>query len=431
MRKSIIFVLLFVFVLGFAFANGSSESAASDGKPTISMTWWGDTKRNEVYIQVIEEFEKANPEVVVEKPFATWANYFDKLSTQVAGGVAPDVIGMHQRYVSEYSQRGVLLDLQPFVDSGVLDLSDIPQSIIDAGKVNGVLYMIPQGLSGQAVSYYTKTFDDLGLEYPDMNWTWDEFVATLEEIQVAAKAQDKTKFWPCTDFSNDFYNFSFWVRSHGENLFTEDGQLGFSKETMISWFDFWSDLRDKGLIVDAATSAEYVGIPLEQSLLATGQVAISMMPISQVNLYEVLVDKGEYHLIRIPRIAGGLNPEYISGAFYTVNSKSKNPELAVSLINFFVNDPTAQSIFKQEQGMPPANKAVAILAETANRAEKESIDFIQKALIPNATPEPYPPAGYNEVNSNYVNFANAVAFGQMSSTQATDEFFAVCESILN
>ena len=433
-KKSIAMLLALLMVVSAVFAGGSKEAAteeSDDGTVTISMTWWGDTKRNEVYNQVIDEYEKANPGVKVERPFSTWSNYFDRLSTQIAGGVAPDVMGMHQRYASEYAGRGALLDLQPYVDSGVLDLSDVPQSVIDTGRINGTLYMLPQGITGSGISYFTKTFDDLGVEYPDVDWTWDDYVACLEEIKAAADAAGKTNFWPSTDFSNDFYNFSYWVRAKGENLFSEDGQLGFTKESMQEWFDMWADLRERDLIVDASTSAEYVGIPLEQSLYATGQVAISVMPISQLWLYQQLVEEGDYCLVRFPHLEGGPAPEYLSGAFYTINSKTKHPEEAAALISFFVSNPTGQQIFKQEQGLPPATSALAYLSETASPAELRSIDFVQNHLVPNASPEPYPPAGYNEVMATYVNCANAVAFGEMTSAEATEYFFSISESILN
>lgn len=433
--KSLIAIAMFlVLTVSLCFAGGSSESTSTkgnSGKTTIAMTWWGDTKRNEVYNAVIDEFEKANPDVAVERPFGTWDNYFDKLSTQIAGGAAPDVIGMHQRYVSEYAARNALLDLQPYVDSGVLDLSDVPQSVINAGKVNGKLYMVTQGITGSGIGYFTGTFDNLGVAYPAPDWTWDDYIVCLQNLKKAADAKGIRNFWPSADLSNDFYNFSYWVRAKGQHLFTEDGKLGFTKETMIEWFDLWSKLRSEGLIVDAATSGEYVGIPLEQSLLATGQVAINAMPASQLWLYQALVPNGgTYNIVRFPHFANGPAPEYLSGAFYTVNAKSAHPEEAASLISFFINNPTAQQIFKQEQGLPPANKAVEFLASSATDAERRSIEFIQERLVPNASPEPYPPTGYNEINSNYVNFANAVAFGQMTSAQATDNFFNVSESIL-
>lgn len=404
--------------------NGDGEEV------TISMTWWGDTKRNEVYNRVIDAFEAENPNIKVERPYQTWANYFDILSTQMAGGNAPDVIGMHQRYVSEYTSRGALLDLQPYVDSGVLNVKDIPESVLDSGYVNGKLYMITQGMTSTATSYNTAVFDQLGVTYPDMNWTLDEFTAKLEEIKAAADEKG-LDIWSSGDFSQDFSLFAFWARMNGQHLFTEDGQVGFTEDTVAGWFQYWKDLRDKDLIPDAATVVEYASLPLEQSLFATKKIAVSTMPVSQVGQYQAQVtDGGQIELVRFPHLEGKTNPEYISGAFFTVNAASKHPEAAAKLVDFFINNQEAQKIFKLEQGVPAASTAAEVVAPELTDAEKKTMDFIQNQLVQYATSEPYPPTGFNEISSSYVNVSSSVAYGQSTPEEGAAEFMKTCSDIL-
>lgn len=409
--------------------TSSSQEGAGE-KITISMTWWGDTKRNEVYNRVIDAFEAENPNIKVERPYQTWANYFDILSTQMAGGNAPDVIGMHQRYVSEYTSRGALLDLQPYVDSGVLNVKDIPESVLGSGYVNGKLYMITQGMTSTATSYNTAVFDELGVAYPDMNWTMDDFTAKLEEIKAAADGKGMD-IWASGDFSQDFSLFAFWARMNGQHLFTEDGKVGFTEDTVTGWFQYWKDLRDKDLIPDAATMVEYASLPLEQSLYATRKTAIATMPVSQVGQYqEQVTDNGQIELIRFPHIEGKPDPEYISGAFFTVNSASKNPEAAAKLVDFFLNNPEAQKIFKLEQGVPAATTAKDVISPELSDAEKKTMDFIQNQLVEHATSEPYPPTGFNEISSSYVNVSSSVAYGQSSPEEGAAEFMKICNDIL-
>lgn len=407
------------------------DSTESDENVTISMTWWGDTKRNEVYNKVIDAFELENPNIKVERPYQTWASYFDILSTQMAGGNAPDVIGMHQRYVSEYTSRGALLDLQPYIDSGVLNVKDIPESVLDSGYVNGKLYMITQGMTSTATSYNTAVFNQLGISYPDMDWTMDEFTAKLEEIKTAADAKGM-EIWSSGDFSQDFSLFSFWARMNGQNLFTEDGQVGFTEDTVAGWFQYWKALRDKDLIPDAATVVEHASLPLEQSLYATKKIAISTMPISQVGQYQSQVtDDGQIELIRFPHLEGKPNPEYISGAFFTVNAASKNPEAAAKLVDFFINNPEAQKTFKLEQGVPAAAAAAEVVAPELSDSEKKTMDFVQNQLIPYASGEPYPPMGFNEISASYVNVSSSVAYGQSSPEAGAAEFMKICNDILS
>lgn len=455
-RKTMTFLIVLTFLMiGFAgcskkadvsgtSAGGDADTATAaetktaDGKTgtndnekiNISMTWWGDTNRNEVYNKVIDAFEAENPNIKVDRPYQTWTNYFDILSTQMAGGNAPDVIGMHQRYVSEYTSRGALLDLQPFVDSGALNVSDIPESVLNSGYVNGKLYMITQGVTSTATSYNTSVFDQLGVSYPEMDWTFDDFTAKLKEIKAAA-AEKGMDIWASGDFSQDLAIFSFWARMNGQNLFTEDGKVGFTEDVVASWFSYWKDLRDQGLIPDAATIVEYASLPLEQSLFATNKVAVATMPVSQIGQYQDQVtDNGQIEIIRFPHLADKTDPEYISGAFFTVNSTSKNPEAAAKLISFFVNNTQAQKIFKLEQGVPAATTAVEAITPELSDSELKTLDFIQNQLIKHATNEPYPPTGFNEISSSYLDVSAAVAYGQMSPEEGATEFMKSCNDIL-
>ena len=80
----------------------SQEADAGENGDVVEIrfTWWGDTTRNEMYNQICDRFEEANPDIKVIRESGSWNDYWDKLATQVAGGNAPDVISMHVQYIS-------------------------------------------------------------------------------------------------------------------------------------------------------------------------------------------------------------------------------------------------------------------------------------------------------------------------------------------
>ena len=80
------------------------------------------------------------------------------------------------------------------------------------------------------------------------------------------------------------------------------------------------------------------------------------MPISQLWLYQQLVEEGDYCLVRFPHLEGGPAPEYLSGAFYTINSKTKHPEEAVEFIKFYTTDAAIEEIIKS--GRLPSTKSM-------------------------------------------------------------------------
>src|SRR5664279_4279410 len=97
-------------------STGSTSTAtADDTSPvTLRFAWWGNDVRNKNTAQVIADYMKLHPNVTITGEPGVWASYWDKLSTQVAGNSAPDIIQMDEQYIRDYSKNGVLADLSKF-----------------------------------------------------------------------------------------------------------------------------------------------------------------------------------------------------------------------------------------------------------------------------------------------------------------------------
>ena len=116
---------------------------------TIRISWWGDTARHEKYNKFVDAFEEAYPWITVERESSTWADYWNKLATLVAGGNAPDVMGMHPQFASDYANRGALLNLYKLIADGIVSVADIPESVVEGGRVSGNLCMVSMGVTVQ------------------------------------------------------------------------------------------------------------------------------------------------------------------------------------------------------------------------------------------------------------------------------------------
>ena len=127
---------------GTQVAETEAEKPADGEKVEIRFSWWGDTKRNDMYNEICDRFEAENPNIKVMREPMSWSDYWTKMSTQVAGGNAPDMFGMHPQYAADYALRGALLEIQPYVDNGTIDLSKFSDAIIDSGKYKDKLYMV-------------------------------------------------------------------------------------------------------------------------------------------------------------------------------------------------------------------------------------------------------------------------------------------------
>ncbi|MER2061008.1 MAG: sugar ABC transporter substrate-binding protein [Niallia sp.] len=416
-------MFLLLGVVGCSSDETSSESG--DKKVEIRFSWWGDTKRNEVYNAIVDRFEEEYPNIKVKREFGGWGDYWERLATQIAGGNAPDVISMHQFYVSDYARRNALLDLNEYVQSDTINQNDFPESVLDSGKVDGKLYMVAQGVTMSGYAYNPALFDKLGVPYPKSNWTWEDFENTLAQLK------DKG-MWGTADMSGGQLqpNFRYFARQNGQDLFTEDGKLGFDKEVLLKWWNMWDDFRKRGEIPDAETGTEYENAPLEQNLFVTGKTALYQIPANQLYLYQQQFEDDELELARMPGMKDGEAGEYIEGAYLSITEKSKHPKEAAHFINFFINEEKSLELFKVEQGSPGSTKMAEYVKPLLEPAQTKSVEFIQEALQ-DAHPAPYAPLGVNEVEQAFADNATAISFGKISVEEAADNFMKQAEGILN
>lgn len=97
--------------------EASGSEGDSSGKIELRMTWWGSQTRHDLTTKVIQLFEEKHPGITIKPEYSGWDGYFDKLTTQVAGSNAPDIIQMDYAFLTDFARRGALLDLTPFTES--------------------------------------------------------------------------------------------------------------------------------------------------------------------------------------------------------------------------------------------------------------------------------------------------------------------------
>ena len=158
-------------------ASSAAETSASG---SMSVAWWGNQTRNERTQQVLDTYGEANG-ISFDGQFAEWSDYWNKLATASAGHTLPDVVQMDYSYLQQYVSNGLLVDLTPYVEDGTLDVSNVSETVLNSGKVDGKLYAIPLGVNVPAVMYNKDLLDENGIEIHD-NMTLDEFYDVCREV---------------------------------------------------------------------------------------------------------------------------------------------------------------------------------------------------------------------------------------------------------
>ena len=126
---------------------------------------------------------------------------YDILSTQIAAGDPPDIIGP-VGFRGFYSYGDQLLDLQPFIDKNDYDVSGIDPKILAAYKEGfGGQVGIPFAIYPSFIYYNKDLFKEAGVpepphkvgeQYDGKDWTWETLTELAKKLTVDKAGNDAT-----------------------------------------------------------------------------------------------------------------------------------------------------------------------------------------------------------------------------------------------
>ncbi|QPC81292.1 extracellular solute-binding protein [Phototrophicus methaneseepsis] len=143
---------------------------------------------------IVDEFNASQSDIVVTLEIVDNDQAYDVLSTQIAAGNAPDIIGpMGIRGRASYP--GAWLDLEPLIESTSYDLSDFDEALVDSYYIEGEGQLgIPFAVYPSFMLYNKELFDEAGIPYPPseygepyVDWEGNEREWNIETMSEIAK----------------------------------------------------------------------------------------------------------------------------------------------------------------------------------------------------------------------------------------------------
>ncbi len=165
-------VLLVVALLLATVALPSHRASIAVAQEPVTVTWFvglgagGQPEQIEAQEAVVEEFNSTHTDVQIELVLADNTVAYDTLSTLIASGDAPDIVGpVGIRGSNAYA--GSWLDLDPLIESTGYDLSRFDPALVDFYRVEGEgLIGLPFGVFPSFIFFNRDLFDAAGLPYP-------------------------------------------------------------------------------------------------------------------------------------------------------------------------------------------------------------------------------------------------------------------------
>ena len=330
---------------------------------------------------IIANFEKENPDILVQLEAVAGSDYYNRLLTQIAAGDAPDIIMVGDDSVAMFVDKGAYLPLDDFLTGpNPLDTGIYLKGAVDPGQWKGKQWLLPKDFGPLGVYYNKKIFDQYGVAYPVDGWTWDDMVKTAQDLTKDLDGDGKTDLWGIQATADWTSGFEYYVAAAGGRLISEDGTkvVGYmdSPET-IAAAQFLADLYNKYKV--APPPAQLGGWAGNNPEFENGKAAMRLFgrwPEAGLKA-NPNVDLG---LVGVPVGKVRANVSFWGG--FGISSTTKHPEETWRFLRYYAGEPGAQ-VWK-DWALP----AVTSVAEEAGYTT-DPIDGVWISELDYLTPRAY------------------------------------------
>jgi ABC-type glycerol-3-phosphate transport system substrate-binding protein len=342
--KKISVLLAFCACLFILSAWGISGCGSQSNGTKIKISSWGDLQENQILVDLIADFQKAHPDIQVELERIPFGEYVTKLLTQIAGGLAPDVIFVEVNNFVDLFLRGALEPLNPYIQADHVDLSAYYPQVLDRFTVDTQTYVVPRDTAPIAVIYYNKkAFDEAGVAYPTDDWTWEDFVAAGKKV-MKTDANGKVTRW---GFVDDWPLWDEWVYDAGGS-FTDNVKHP-TKWTFaidpdsLKGIQFRTDLMDKYKIMLPPSGLSAMGGMGTSDMFINGSVAMFLSGIWKTPTFRNIKDF-KWDVVMFPKGPHGYRAFSTGGSGYGILNSSKHKKEAWELVKFISGEEGAKKL---------------------------------------------------------------------------------------
>ncbi len=420
-RKYILSILAFVLLI--TLVNTSHLSKVSAAPVQITFMAWGSPEELDVWQKIVDDFQAANPNIAIKVDVSDWTSYWDKLKTLYAGGTPPDVFAMDGPLYPDWASRGVLLNLQPYIDKTPGLLDGLYPNTLTVYKQKDGYFGLPRDFQTIVLFYNKDLFDKAGIAYPTDKWTLDDLRAAAKQLTKDTSGDGKIDQW---GFSTDTIDMELmWsevIWGYGGSIISDDHTKTLLAEGKA--VDAWHFISDMALVdksmPDPSTSSEFGG-----DVFAAGVAAMTTSGHWVVPQYSQL--KFKWDVAAYPAGPAG-RATSVNSAGFVIAKDTKNPDAAWEFVKYAIG-PTGQTRLTELGFAIPILKSIAdspvyLNQKSADINHKVFLDALQYAHVKPAF------RGYDEWATAVGEVLTAVWNGEKPIDDALPEMAQKGDSVL-
>ncbi len=224
-----------------AAAESTTEAAApaEAGAAPVEITVWHMEQppyRVERFQTLIDEFNAANPGIVVKQEPQNWGEIYTKAPAALAAGNAPELLFAIPDFTPILKDLGTVQPLEDFVKE-MDDQYKFYPSAVAPYNYDGHTWAVPMWNMAQSIWYRKSVFDAAGIQPPT---TWDEWLAAAEKL--TKDGQYGIGLPANKQLYTDQVVYDFMTNAGADEIYNEDGSLRFNNPQTAAAYDFYSKL---------------------------------------------------------------------------------------------------------------------------------------------------------------------------------------------
>lgn len=204
------------------------------------------SKTGPYFEEVAAAFEAENPDIKINIEVVPWDTLLQRLTTDIAGGAAPDISIIGTRWLLDFAEQGIAEPVDDYLTPEFKDTfidTFMAPSVID-GQIMG----LPVAASARAMLINKDLYDEAGASVPS---TWDELYDASQKI---AENTDAYGFGlQGKEIETDaYFYYSLWT--HGGEILNEDGTSGLDSQAAVDSLKLYKKMIDEGLTQPSPTN---------------------------------------------------------------------------------------------------------------------------------------------------------------------------------
>ena len=229
----------FGILLGAATMAFTIASAESKTQLHVVVAYYSAATQG-IFEAMAKDFTDEHPDVDIKIEVVPWDNLEQRLTTDIAGGTAPDIAMIGTRWLVDFVKNDVAEPLDSYVTAEFK--GRFLENFLVPSTISGKLYGLPVAASARAMYFNKDLLARTGIKDPPENW--DTLVADAKKIKTLGNEIYGFALQGKEIETDAYWYYSLW--SHGGELI-EGTESGIASPAAIAALSLYRNLIDEGL----------------------------------------------------------------------------------------------------------------------------------------------------------------------------------------